>query len=254
MAESRQQTALVTGSTSGIGRATASALARAGAFVVVTGRDEARGKETCEEIRTAGGQAALVLADLTEPDAVRELVRRATAEAGGQIDILVNNAGDGFYAPTEEISLETFDALFAVNTRAPFQLTAALAPAMAQRGHGVIVNVTGTAADLGVAGLSVFGAAKAALASMTRTWAAEFGPRGVRVNAVDLGAIVTPRAEGARAILDGYSALIPARRAGEADEVAAVIAFLASPAAAYIHGVVLPVDGGMTVTAPIAAS
>jgi NAD(P)-dependent dehydrogenase (short-subunit alcohol dehydrogenase family) len=157
---------LVTGSTSGIGRATELALARAGAFAVVTGRDEMRGKEICEETRAAGGRAALVPADLTDPDAVSDLARRAPAKAGGQIDILVNNAGDGFYAPTEGISLETFEALFAVNTRAPFHLTAALAPAMAQRGHGVVVNVTGTAADLGVAALSVFGGAKAALASM----------------------------------------------------------------------------------------
>ncbi|MFE9601353.1 SDR family NAD(P)-dependent oxidoreductase [Streptomyces hokutonensis] len=253
MPHPQTRAALVTGSTDGIGRTTALPLARAGMFVVVTGRDEKRGEETCQAIRDAEGSAALVLADLLDADAVRDLAEAATVAAGGHIDVLVNNAAVPYYAPTAQTPAEDFDSVMAVNVRAPFLLTGALAPAMARRKHGVIVNITGTAAQLGVPGLSLFGATKAALSSMTRTWATEYGRHGVRVNALDLGAIRTPRAdEVAHDVLEAYGAAIPAGRPGEPEEVAEVVAFLASPAAAYIQGAVLPVDGSMLVTSPTA--
>ncbi|MEW2450961.1 SDR family NAD(P)-dependent oxidoreductase [Streptomyces parvulus] len=245
--------ALVTGSTDGIGRSTALALARAGMFVVVTGRGEKQGKETCEAIEAAGGSAALVLADLADVEAVDRLAESAVDAAGGHIDVLVNNAAVPYYAPTEKTSASDFDAVIAVNLRAPLLLTGLLAPAMARRGDGAIVNMTGTAAQFGVPGLSLFGAAKAALGSMTRTWAAEYGRFGVRVNAIELGAIRTPRAYAvAHDLLDAYGAAIPAGRPGEPDEVAQVVEFLTTPAAKYIQGAVLPVDGGMLVTSPTA--
>ncbi|GAA1391693.1 SDR family oxidoreductase [Pseudonocardia kongjuensis] len=253
-ADGPQRTALVTGSTDGIGRRTALALARAGHFVVVTGRTENQGEQTCTEIRDAGGSAAFVVADLADPGAVTDLAAAAVAAAGGRIDVLVNNAGVPYYGPTEHTSTTDFDAVIAVNLRAPFQLTGILAPEMARRGHGIVVNMTGTSAQFGVAGLSLFGAAKAALGSMTRSWATEYGRFGVRVNALELGAIRTPRADAvAHDLLTSYGEAIPAGRPGDPDEVAEVVTFLTTPAAAYIQGAVLPVDGGMLVTSPTAA-
>ena len=215
-------------------------------------RRRARGGGPRRDPRSRGS-AALVLADLADSDAVRDLVRDATTAAGGYLDMLVNNADEPFSAPTEETSLEDFGRVVTLNVRAPFQLTAELAPAMARRGYGVIVNITGTASRLGVPGLSVYGAAKAAMASLTRTWAAEYGPLGVRLNALELGSIRTPRTEPVLEFLATYTAPIPARRIGQPDEVAEVIAFLASPGAAYMHGAVIPVDGGQLITQATAA-
>ncbi|KAF7554103.1 hypothetical protein G7Z17_g3196 [Cylindrodendrum hubeiense] len=196
------KTALVTGSTSGIGRATAITLAAQGIFVVISGRDQERGQAAVDTIRSAGGSAALILKDLSLPEGPAELAREATEAAGGQIDILINNAAAGFYALAEMTTVEDFERVFVLNTRAPALLTGALAPAMAQRGRGVIINVTAVAAQIGQAGLTLFGASKAALGSMTRTWAAEYGSRSVRVNAAEIGAITTPDNPGATEVLE----------------------------------------------------
>jgi NAD(P)-dependent dehydrogenase (short-subunit alcohol dehydrogenase family) len=247
-----ERTALVTGSTSGIGRATALRLARDGVFVVVSGRDERRGQETCDAVREAGGNCALVLADLRKPDAAQTLAREAVAAAGGPIDILVNNAGGGHFPdgnqakPAVDVSPADFEAVFTLNTRAPYLLAAALAPDMLERGRGVIVNVLAISGARGYPGVSVFGGAKAAVASFTRTWAVEWGPA-IRVNAVDPGSIRTPIHDGNEALLAGLAPVIPAKRVGEPGEVAAVIAFLASPAASYLSGATVPVDGGLLI-------
>ena len=241
----RPRTALVTGSTSGIGRATASALARAGLAVVVHGRDPVRGEQVCDEIRRAGGEAALLLADLSVAEQTRELAERAAAVTGG-IDVLVNNAFEpGTYAPSADTSIPDFERRVAVNVRAPFILTAALAPAMAERGEGAVVNVSMAAASKGVVGIALTSATKAALESLTRSWAAEYGPRGVRVNTVSPGVILTPANEHLREQMHAFAAATPAQRPAESPEVAEVIAFLASPAASYIHGATIAVDGGM---------
>jgi NAD(P)-dependent dehydrogenase (short-subunit alcohol dehydrogenase family) len=245
-----RSTALVTGSTAGIGRATAAALAREGTFVVVHGRDESRGEQTVDAIRTAGGDAALVLGDLSDPGTVAEVARQAVAAAGGHIDVLVNNAAFGSYGLTHETPAAEYDRVFALNVRAPGLLTAALAPGMVERGHGAIVNVTAVAAEFGQPGLSVFAASKAALNSLTRTWAVEYGPHGVRVNAAQIGAVLHADNGLAKQVLEAFTVATPAQRVGSAEEAAAVIAFLASPAAGYLHGVVLPVDGGSLVTSP----
>jgi len=244
-----RRTALVTGSTSGIGRATALALARDGLFVVVTGRDEARGHETCAMIREGGGDCTLLAADLTDVDSTLALARDARAAAAGRIDVLINNAGGGHFdggaqfKPAASVSPREYETLFALNARAPFLLTAELAPAMAEGGRGAIVNVLANSAHRGFPGVSVFGGAKAAVGSFTRTWAVEFAPA-VRVNAVDLGTVRTPLHDDHAELLDSIAPTIPARRVGTPEEVAAVIAFLASDAASYISGAVVPVDGG----------
>src|ERR1700682_6611157 len=178
------QKALVTGATSGIGRAIALQLARDGAEVIVHGRDAARGVETVKAIEAAGGRARFVAADLSDPAELRRL-----AEDAGDIDILVNNAGFSVAAPTSSLKVEKFDALFASNVRAPFFLVAALAPRMAARGKGSIINMSSMAGQIGLAGGAAYGGTKAALTSMTRAWAAEFSHSGVRVNAVADGPV-----------------------------------------------------------------
>src|SRR6201985_1241281 len=174
--------ALVTGGTSGIGGEVANQLAALGAEVVISGRDEARGAEAVAEIEAAGGKARFVAADLADFEAIGAL-----AEAVGEVDILVNNAGIFDFAPTADESRDNFEAMFDVNVRAPYFLTAALAPKMAGRGGGAIVNVSTMVAELGMPGSSAYAATKAALASLTRTWAGEFAGFGVRVNAVTVG-------------------------------------------------------------------
>jgi NAD(P)-dependent dehydrogenase (short-subunit alcohol dehydrogenase family) len=239
------KTALVTGGTSGIGRATALALARLGARVAVSGRDAQRGNEVVKEIIAAGGEGEFVSAELKDAASARALAAQAVEQLG-QVDILINTAGMYPFGPTDEMTEEDFDAVFDLNVRAVFFLVAELAPKMADRGQGAIVNLSTMMADQGYVGTSLYGASKAAVVSMTKSWAAEYGPRGVRVNAVAPG---PTRTEGTLVMgdaLDEYAALAPAGRTATADEIAEAIAFLASDRASFIHGAVLPVDGGRT--------
>ncbi len=238
------KTALVTGATSGIGKATALALGRLGAHVIVSGRDEARGEAVIETIHRAGGEARFIKADLGDPGAAHELARRALELSGGQIDILVNNAGVSTFGPTADMADETFDAVYATNVKAPFILVSELAPKMAERGKGAIVNVSTMVAAFGQAGMALYGSSKAALSLLTKAWAAEFGPKGVRVNAVSPGPTLT---EGTADMGDGLAqlaAMAPAGRPATADEIADAIVYLVSDRASFVQGVVMPVDGG----------
>jgi NAD(P)-dependent dehydrogenase (short-subunit alcohol dehydrogenase family) len=202
------QTSLVTGATSGIGRAAAVLLARRGAHVLVSGRDAERGDAVVAEIRIAGGRADFVAADLADADSVRALARRAVELGGGHVGILVNNAGVFPFGPTQGATDECIDAVYAVNVKAPFILTGELAPAMAARGKGSIINVLTMVAHFGVAGMALYGSSKAALTLLTKAWSAEFGPRGVRVNAV------SPRTDPHRGYRGDGRPAGPARRAG----------------------------------------
>ncbi|MHC1558958.1 SDR family NAD(P)-dependent oxidoreductase [Actinomycetospora sp. C-140] len=234
--------ALVTGATSGIGREVALGLAATGVHVLVHGRDAARGAGTVDAVRAAGGSAEFVAADLADAASVRDL---AAAAAG--VDVLVNNAGmypsDGL---TPQVTDDDLAAVFAVNVAAPHRLVAALAPAMAARGGGAVVNVLSMAAQRGMPGIGLYGASKAALGSLTRAWAAEFGPAGVRVTAVSPGPTRTEGTERFGPALDGMAAAAPAGRPATPAEIAAAVVFLAGPAASFVHGAVLPVDGGRT--------
>lgn len=238
------RTALVTGGNSGIGREVARGLALRGAQVVISGRDAERGTAAVEEIRAAGGSAHFVRADLDDLAGVRALAKEAIALGGGHVDILINNAGAFPFAPTADVPDDEFDSVFAVNVRAPFYLVAELAPLMAERGHGSIVNLTTMVAYYGQAGMALYGSSKAALQLLTKSWAAEFGPSGVRVNAVSPGPTLTEGTAGMGESLEQLAAGGPLNRVGTAAEVAAGIVFLASDAAAMIHGTTLPIDGG----------
>ncbi len=237
------KTALVTGATSGIGEAIAQAFAREGARVVVTGRDKQRGKAVVEAIRAAGGSAAFVAADLTSTAGIDRLAREAT-EAFGPIDILVNNAGIYPFGPTAQTDEATFDAVIRLNVKAPFYLTAALAPQMAERGSGKIINMTTMAAHVGIAGYALYGASKAALTLLTKSWAAEYGPSGVNVNAISPGPTRTPGTVEMGEGLDQLARTLPAGRPADPAEIAEAAVYLASPEANFVHGITLPVDGG----------
>ena len=229
------QRALVTGATSGIGRAVALQLARDGAEILVHGRDAARGAETVQEITDAGGKASFVAADLGDAADVQRL-----ANDVGDVDILINNAGTSRFGPTAEFDVSAFDKMFASNVRAPFFLVAAIAPGMAARGRGSIVSVSSMAGGVGLVGGAAYGATKASLESMTRSWAAEYSANGVRVNAIAPGPVYTPASRRSEALGE----TTPMQRAAQPEEIAEVVAFLASPRASYITGTTVAADGG----------
>ena len=249
MTDLTDRTALVTGSTSGIGRATAIALAARGAHVLIVGRDEARAKQVVADIEGSGGRASFKLTTLADVDSARDLVEWAVEAGDGHVDILINNAGVALMGPSNAATEADFDETFAVNVKVPFFLVAALAPAMAERGWGSIVNISTMVASFGQAGMALYGASRAALELLTKTWAAEYGGRGVRVNAVAPGPTRTRMMEAApEEVVNAHAALAPAGRVAEPEELAAAIVFLASDDASFVHGVTLAVDGGRTAT------
>jgi len=236
-------TALVTGATSGIGTAAALALAHRGARVLVSGRDAGRGRAVVAAIQRDGGQADFLEADLRNGESARDLARRAM-EIAGHVDILVNNAGVFPFGPTAEAKEAVFDDVYATNVKAPFILVGELAPKMAERGKGAIINVSSMVGDFGQAGMALYGSSKAALNLLTKAWAAEFGPKGVRVNAVSPGPTYTEGTAGMAEGLAQLAAMAPAGRPAGPEEIADAIVYLASDGASFVHGAVLPVDGG----------
>ncbi len=242
------KTALVTGSGAigGLGHATARVLAAGGADLILAGTDPQRGAQVVADLRAAGGESSgavrFVAADLSDSAGVRRL-----AEDAEDIDILINNASVLTFSPTTGQDLAHYDAAFAVNVRAPFLLTALLAEKMAAGGGGSIVNVSSTAAGLGMPGMAVYGATKAALESLTRTWAAEFAESNVRVNAVAPGPMRTSKVVAAMGPDMGGMGLATAlKRTSDPTEVAHVIAFLAGDRASYMTGAIVAADGGRT--------
>ena len=245
------RTVLVTGSTSGIGAAIARTLAAQGWRVVVTGRDAARGAAVVAGIEDGdgGGGASFVASDLAgPPDALRAFARAAVDAAGGQLDAVVHNAALCPPVDTVNLSDDDLEATLAVNVRAPHVLTAALAPAMVERGQGAIVVIGSWMAHVGHAFVGLYSATKAAGIQLARSWAAEFGPAGVRVNTVSPGATRTPINAGDGDVIAQMTAGTPAGRPGTPGEVAAAVAWVLSDQAGYVHGAEIPVDGGITST------
>lgn len=243
--------AIVTGSSSGIGKATALRLAAEGAAVCGTAnRNAAGGEATAREITEAGGKAIFVQADVSMA-ADCERVVAETLKAFGRVDVLVNNAGITKGAPLEKFDEALFDEVLATNLKGAFLMSRAVVPDMLSRGAGSVVNVASVHAVATYGVFAVYSASKAGLCGLTRGLAVEFASRGIRFNAVLPGNTdtsihprsnqVVDRAAWRPRPLDG----LPIKRAGTPDEVAAAIAFLASDEASYITGATLVVDGGM---------
>lgn len=232
-------TALVTGGTAGIGFACARLLAREGASVIVTGRDARRGEAAAAEI---AGTVRFVQADLSDMESVRSLVQQA-----GNVDVLVNNAASFPAAATTDQDLASFERTFDTNVRGAYFLAAGLVPGMIARGNGCIINVTTMVASKEIPGASVYSASKAAVESLTRTWAAEFGRHGIRVNSVAPGPTNTEGVvrEWGDANEELGSAL-PLGRTADPEEIAHAVLFLASPRSSFITGSTVHVDGGGT--------
>ena len=246
------KTALVTGATSNIGRAIAEAFAAEGAHVVVAGRNLERGTLVVDGIRARGGRAEFVRADLDGSAAASQaLAELATRVLGGRIDVLVNNAGIYPGSTTATTDEKTFDEVYAVNVKAPFFLTATVAPAMVTAGGGAIINLGSWIARLGIPVGALYSSSKGAMETLTRAWAAEFGPQGVRVNAISPGVVLEPTpgdVHPGEVMMKGA----PAGRMGTPDAIANAAVYLAADESAFVHGIVLDVDGGRTGVAVIA--
>jgi NAD(P)-dependent dehydrogenase (short-subunit alcohol dehydrogenase family) len=239
-------TALITGGTSGIGRATAKKLALLGIHVLVVGRSAERGNSTLDEIRAAGGKADFISSDLRDAASAREVARKAIELGSGHVDILINNAGIYPFGPTHEMTEEQFDRVYSLNVKAPYFLVAELAPLMAKRKKGAIVNLSTMAADYGAPGMSLYGSSKAAINLLTKVWTAEYGPNGVRVNAISPGPTRTEGTDAMGKDLEQLAAQGPAGRPATADEIAEAIVCLATDHSSFIYGAKLAVDGGRT--------
>ena len=242
------KTALVTGATAGIGYAIAVQLAAEGAEVVVHGRNAERGAKTVQDIENAGGKARFVAADVSNVSDVRRL-----ADEAGDVDILVNNAGIYRFAPTFDTTDADFDDQINTNLKAPYVLVQKLVPGMIARGGGNVVNVTTVAASTPAAGAAIYGASKAGLELLTKLWADEFGTQGVRVNAVAPGPTQTLGTAAFESdLIEGLGRGTALNRTAEADEIANVVTFVASPAASYVNGAILTVGGGGQALRPVA--
>jgi Tropinone reductase 1 len=247
----RGKRALVTGGTRGIGRATAECLLELGASVLVAGRDEARAEETRREWRASGRPGDVVVADIARPDG-RARVVDAVRAGGAPLDVLVNNVGAGLRKPFLEFTVDDIDKLVALNFTSAALLTHALHAELRAAAGAAVVNVGSVAGFLSVRNTSIYGAVKAALSQLTRALAVEWAPDRIRVNAVEPWFTRTPLAESllAQPAVSGpIIARTPLGRVAEPEEIASVVAFLCLPAASYVTGQNLVIDGGMSAAA-----
>jgi 3-oxoacyl-[acyl-carrier protein] reductase len=252
MTSLQNKTALVTGASRGIGRATAVALADAGAHVLVHyGRSAQEAQSLVAEIQTKGGRATAISVDLETPDGGSLLAKQVRSIVGDRLDVLVLNAGISKSARIADYTVEDFDSLFAINVRGPFFLVQQLLPVLGDGSSVVVISSLGARSVVGKPGLDnpsilAYASTKGALETLVKNWAAILGPRGIRVNAVAPGIIDTDmsnftKTETGREIAVGMQAL---KRLGKPEDVADVVAFVASDAARWITGASIPVDGG----------
>jgi len=252
MATLQGKTALVTGASRGIGRATASALANAGAHVLVHfGRSAQDAESLVAGIRSKGGRANAIRADLGTPEGPTLLAKEVRSIVGERLDVLVSNAGISKVGTIKDHTPEDFDNLFATNVRSPFFLVQQLLPVLGEGSNIIVISSLGARAVVGKPGLDnpsilAYAATKGALETLVKNWAAILGPQGIRVNAVAPGVIDTDmsnftKTEVGREVTLGMQAL---KRIGKPEDVADVVAFLASDKARWITGASIPVDGG----------
>jgi 3-oxoacyl-[acyl-carrier protein] reductase len=248
----QNKTALVTGASRGIGRATAAALARAGAHVLVHyGRSKQEAESLVAEIQTKGGRATAISVDLGTPDGASLLAKKVRSIVGDRLDVLVLNAGISKAARVADYTVEDFDSLFATNVRGPFFLVQQLLPVLGEGSNIIVISSAIARTVVGEPGLEnpsilAYASTKGALETLVKNWAAILGPSGIRVNAVAPGVIDTDmsnftKTEAGREVALGMQAL---KRLGKPDDVADVVAFVASDAARWITGASIPVDGG----------
>src|SRR5277367_6935358 len=252
MTSLQNKTALVTGASRGIGRATALALAKAGAHVLVHyGRSAQEAESLVAEIQRNGGRADAISVDLGKPDAASNLAQQVRAVVGNRLDVLVLNAGISKAARIADYTVEDFDNLFATNVRGPFFLVQQLLPILGEGSNIVVISSLGARMVAGKPGLEspsilAYASTKGALETLVKNWAAILGPSGIRVNAVAPGVIDTDmssftKTEAGREVALGMQAL---KRLGKPEDIADVVAFIASDGARWITGASIPVDGG----------
>lgn len=239
--------AIITGAARGIGKATARLFAREGARVVITDIDADTGQATTEEIRREGGDVIFVPVDVTDPESVQHMVDK-TLETYGRIDILVNNAGVLRDRTLLKMTHEDFDFVINVNLRGVFNCTKAVAPVMVEQGSGVILNASSVVGIYGNFGQTNYVASKAGVIGMTKVWARELGPKGIRVNAVAPGFIRTEMtANLPEKVVEMVIQRTPLRTWGEPEDIAYAYLYLASDEARFVNGIVLNVDGGVVI-------
>jgi NAD(P)-dependent dehydrogenase (short-subunit alcohol dehydrogenase family) len=249
------QVAIVTGASRGIGAATARAFADAGAAVALVARDQTLLDALAAEINAAGGMALSVPTDIGDAEEVERMVAR-TLEAFGRLDIAFNNAAGGGHPPTPltDVAVEDFDSALAINLRGTFLCLKHEIAAMLDSGGGAIVNMTSTAGLEAVGGLAAYVPSKHGIVGLTKVAALEYAARGIRVNAVAPGPILTEHLERAgEAAQQGAAQAMPMKRIGRPEEVAAAVTWLCSESASFITGATIPIDGGkLAGTAPFA--
>ena len=245
----QDKVALITGGTTGIGRATAIAFARAGAKVVVSGRRQKEGEETVRLVKEAGGTGTFVTADVSKPADVKNLVARTVATYG-RLDIAFNNAGieGGPMVPTAEQDDDDFDRVMDVNVKGVWLSMKHEIPAMLKTGGGAIVNTSSVAGVIGMAGVGPYVASKHAVIGLTKCAALEYGKQGIRVNAVAPAAIETPMLERftESVPMAAMTAMHPIGRIGKPDEIADAVTWLSSAQASFVTGQTITIDGGFT--------
>ena len=243
----RDKVAIITGAGQGIGKATAVLFAREGATVIIAEIRADQGRAAAESITAAGGVAEFQSLNVTDAGAVEGLVNGVLARYG-RIDVLVNNAGITIDATLKKMEPEQFDAVIEVNLKGTFLCGQSVGRVMLEQGFGVILNAASVVAHYGNFGQSNYVASKAGVIGMTRTWARELGPKGIRVNAVAPGFIATSMIESVpEKVLEMLKDKCPLKRLGTPEDVAGAYLFLASDLAGYINGTVLNVDGGMVI-------